>query len=191
MYMSQEPSGLWQSWAITQKIALVIFTGSESVHTHAGPFQNHFSKSQVQITIVKKQTTGFFSYLIISLINNLLHFMIQCNNKNYWHHVGCQWQQTVHHGCYVCFCYYGNKKQQAAGIVLSLLPSGCYQIEVFTGSRSEALNGLLIGLYLPAALGLRKLTPAYLAFAPNSSSMRRIWLYLARRSDRQGAPVLI
>lgn len=39
--------------------------------------------------------------------------------------------------------------------------------------------------------GLRKVFPAYLAPAPNSSSIRRIWLYFANRSERHGAPVLI
>ncbi len=33
--------------------------------------------------------------------------------------------------------------------------------------------------------------PAYLALSPSSSSMRRRRLYLATRSERQGAPVLI
>ncbi len=33
--------------------------------------------------------------------------------------------------------------------------------------------------------------PAYLALAPISSSMRMSWLYFERRSERQGAPVLI
>jgi hypothetical protein len=36
-----------------------------------------------------------------------------------------------------------------------------------------------------------KLLPAYTALSPSSSSIRRIWLSLARRSDRAGAPVLI
>ena len=31
----------------------------------------------------------------------------------------------------------------------------------------------------------------YMAAAPSSSSIRSSWLYLARRSERQGAPVLI
>lgn len=39
--------------------------------------------------------------------------------------------------------------------------------------------------------GLRNDLPAYLAPAPSSSSIRRIWLYLARRSDLHGAPVFI
>ena len=33
--------------------------------------------------------------------------------------------------------------------------------------------------------------PGYTAEAPSCSSMRRSWLYLATRSERQGAPVLI
>ena len=33
--------------------------------------------------------------------------------------------------------------------------------------------------------------PAYLAVSPSSSSIRSCWLYLATRSDRAGAPVLI
>jgi len=41
------------------------------------------------------------------------------------------------------------------------------------------------------ACGRRKFLPAYFALAPSSSSMRRIWLYLASRSLRHGAPVLI
>lgn len=43
----------------------------------------------------------------------------------------------------------------------------------------------------PNYCGLRKVFPAYLAPAPNSSSMRKIWLYFAKRSERHGAPVLI
>lgn len=39
--------------------------------------------------------------------------------------------------------------------------------------------------------GFLKFLPANLTPWPISSSMRRIWLYLAKRSDRQGAPVLI
>merc|ERR1712146_68377 len=39
--------------------------------------------------------------------------------------------------------------------------------------------------------GQRKLTPAYTARGPSSSSIRSSWLYLARRSLRHGAPVLI
>merc|ERR550537_1992610 len=39
--------------------------------------------------------------------------------------------------------------------------------------------------------GLRHVAPAKTASAPGSSSMRISWLYLALRSDRQGAPVLI
>merc|ERR1719401_584064 len=39
--------------------------------------------------------------------------------------------------------------------------------------------------------GLRQFSPAYTHLSPNSSSMRINWLYLARRSERQGAPVLI
>mmetsp|Transcript_17996 Transcript_17996/g.46506 ORF Transcript_17996/g.46506 Transcript_17996/m.46506 type:complete len:223 (-) Transcript_17996:737-1405(-) len=35
----------------------------------------------------------------------------------------------------------------------------------------------------------RKSPPAYWACKPSSSSMRSSWLYLARRSERQGAPV--
>mmetsp|Transcript_5336 Transcript_5336/g.14340 ORF Transcript_5336/g.14340 Transcript_5336/m.14340 type:complete len:429 (+) Transcript_5336:208-1494(+) len=37
----------------------------------------------------------------------------------------------------------------------------------------------------------RHFSPAYTAFSPSSSSMRSSWLYLALRSERQGAPVLI
>ena len=44
---------------------------------------------------------------------------------------------------------------------------------------------------LGASSGRRKYSPAYLAADPSSSSIRRSWLYLANRSDRQGAPVLI
>ena len=33
--------------------------------------------------------------------------------------------------------------------------------------------------------------PAYVAFEPSSSSIRKSWLYLQTRSVRQGAPVLI
>merc|ERR1740123_2940776 len=39
--------------------------------------------------------------------------------------------------------------------------------------------------------GVRKFAPAKYALFPSSSSMRSNWLYLARRSLRQGAPVLI
>lgn len=39
--------------------------------------------------------------------------------------------------------------------------------------------------------GCLNFLPANLALDPSSSSMRRIWLYLAKRSERQGAPVLI
>merc|ERR1719440_2188421 len=39
--------------------------------------------------------------------------------------------------------------------------------------------------------GLRKFTPAKTHASPSSSSMRRSWLYFARRSERHGAPVLI
>ena len=39
--------------------------------------------------------------------------------------------------------------------------------------------------------GVRKLAPAYPIFPSSSSSMRSSWLYLLRRSERQGAPVLI
>ena len=39
--------------------------------------------------------------------------------------------------------------------------------------------------------GWRKLLPANLAPDPSSSSIRKIWLYLAKRSERHGAPVLI
>jgi len=39
--------------------------------------------------------------------------------------------------------------------------------------------------------GVRKPAPAYGAASPSSSSMRSSWLYLERRSERQGAPVLI
>merc|ERR1712100_233428 len=39
--------------------------------------------------------------------------------------------------------------------------------------------------------GLRKLVPAKTHASPSSSSMRRSWLYFARRSERHGAPVLI
>lgn len=39
---------------------------------------------------------------------------------------------------------------------------------------------------------VRKPAPAYVVFSgPSSASMRSNWLYLAKRSDRQGAPVLI
>merc|ERR1719382_940365 len=39
--------------------------------------------------------------------------------------------------------------------------------------------------------GVRKFAPAKYALFPHSSSMRSNWLYLARRSERHGAPVLI
>merc|ERR1719486_993504 len=39
--------------------------------------------------------------------------------------------------------------------------------------------------------GLRHVWPANTALAPDSSSMRKSWLYLALRSERHGAPVLI
>ena len=39
--------------------------------------------------------------------------------------------------------------------------------------------------------GRRKCLPAYTAFSPSSSSILKIWLYFAKRSERQGAPVLI
>merc|ERR1719487_1601921 len=39
--------------------------------------------------------------------------------------------------------------------------------------------------------GLRHVAPAYTASAPSSSSIRISWLYLALRSERHGAPVLI
>merc|ERR1719238_965920 len=39
--------------------------------------------------------------------------------------------------------------------------------------------------------GFRQEAPAKTASAPSSSSMRISWLYLALRSDRHGAPVLI
>merc|ERR1740130_260985 len=39
--------------------------------------------------------------------------------------------------------------------------------------------------------GLRQSLPAYTALSPSSSSMRMSWLYLALRSERHGAPVLI
>ena len=39
--------------------------------------------------------------------------------------------------------------------------------------------------------GLRKFSLANLAATPSSSSILSSWLYLARRSDLQGAPVLI
>lgn len=39
--------------------------------------------------------------------------------------------------------------------------------------------------------GFLKCLPAYIAFFPNSCSILRIWLYLAVRSDLQGAPVFI
>lgn len=39
--------------------------------------------------------------------------------------------------------------------------------------------------------GLRKWVPANLAWFPSSSSIRRSWLYLAKRSLRHGAPVFI
>jgi len=51
-------------------------------------------------------------------------------------------------------------------------------------NRGPALGGSVYS-------GLRKLLPAYLAEAPSSSSIRSIWLYLASRSLRHGAPVLI
>lgn len=42
-----------------------------------------------------------------------------------------------------------------------------------------------------STLGLRKLCPAKRASSPSSSSILMSWLYLARRSERHGAPVLI
>jgi len=39
--------------------------------------------------------------------------------------------------------------------------------------------------------GFLKASPANFPLAPSSSSMRKSWLYLAKRSERQGAPVLI
>lgn len=50
------------------------------------------------------------------------------------------------------------------------------QLTVHRGSQSD---------------GCRKFLPAYLASLPSSSSIRSIWLYLAKRSERQGAPVFI
>lgn len=41
------------------------------------------------------------------------------------------------------------------------------------------------------AQGFRKLTPAYVHSPSSSSSIRSSWLYLDKRSERQGAPVLI
>merc|ERR1712151_136778 len=43
----------------------------------------------------------------------------------------------------------------------------------------------------PHQAGHRKPVPAYVALPPSSSSIRRSWLYFARRSLRHGAPVLI
>lgn len=51
--------------------------------------------------------------------------------------------------------------------------------------------GVICWGVLPSYCGLRKDLPAYLAPAPSSSSIRRIWLYLAKRSERHGAPVVI
>merc|ERR1712151_785506 len=43
----------------------------------------------------------------------------------------------------------------------------------------------------PHQAGHRKPVPAYVALPPSSSSIRKSWLYFARRSLRHGAPVLI
>mmetsp|Transcript_6279 Transcript_6279/g.10597 ORF Transcript_6279/g.10597 Transcript_6279/m.10597 type:complete len:220 (+) Transcript_6279:14-673(+) len=42
-----------------------------------------------------------------------------------------------------------------------------------------------------ASDGRRNCAPVYTAVSPHSSSIRSSWLYFARRSERQGAPVLI
>merc|ERR1719151_505676 len=56
-----------------------------------------------------------------------------------------------------------------------------------TGALGVAAAGGPVRPHTP----LRKLAPANLALVPNSSSIRSSWLYFARRSDLQGAPVLI
>ena len=60
----------------------------------------------------------------------------------------------------------------------------------FLGSSSSFLGA---ASFLGAPLfGSLKSAPGYLHFfAPSSSSIRRSWLYFARRSERHGAPVLI
>mmetsp|Transcript_39509 Transcript_39509/g.86294 ORF Transcript_39509/g.86294 Transcript_39509/m.86294 type:complete len:279 (-) Transcript_39509:3657-4493(-) len=68
--------------------------------------------------------------------------------------------------------------------------------------RSSTSFCLSVDLKFPDTTGLRsmpfggqptvrKFSPAYVHFEPSSSSMRKSWLYLARRSDLHGAPVLI
>lgn len=69
----------------------------------------------------------------------------------------------------------------------------CWKLYVLTDvmihkQQQDIEKGLLT---YAIQIGLRKLFPAYLALAPSSSSILRSWLYLARRSDLQGAPVLI
>jgi hypothetical protein len=46
-------------------------------------------------------------------------------------------------------------------------------------------------LYLRQGKWRHRLSPAYTASAPSSSSMRSSWLYFASRSDRHGAPAFI
>ena len=61
---------------------------------------------------------------------------------------------------------------------------------VMTGSTSSTQSDASPSQPLAAKRG-KAPAPAYTAASSSSSSMRKSWLYLATRSDRAGAPVLI
>ena len=79
----------------------------------------------------------------------------------------------------------------------------CIHVALLEGAQQLCVGRRVHALPIPPTMGflnmpcwrtphVRKLAPASVhRLGPNSSSMRSNWLYLARRSERQGAPVLI
>jgi len=67
-------------------------------------------------------------------------------------------------------------------------PSMPCAVECF---RTGSCKFVMTMTYLFIHSGVRNLAPAYGADEPSSSSIRSSWLYFERRSERQGAPVLI